>query len=479
VQTSVCIPSLTPLFINSGKLTTPNQQITGGRTVNSYVQRVLDQLHENYPWQKEFLQAVTEVLESLSLLMDREPRYEYARILELLTEPERIIVFRVAWLDDNEEVHVNRGYRVQFNSALGPYRGGLRFHPSVNLSILKFLGFEQTLKNSLTGLPMGGAEGGSDFDPKGKSDYEVMKFCQSFMRELYRHIGPDIDVPAGDIGVSGREIGYLYGQYKKILSANKSVLTGKQVNWGNNLIRPEAAGYGNAYFVAEMLKTRDESLEGKRVLISGSGNVAQFTAEKVLQLGGKVISLSDSNGTVIDEDGIDEEKLEYVRKLKNFRRGRIREYVGQYPTATYYEGKKPWGSVPAEVILPSATQNEIYGGDAQALIENGCICVSEGANMPSTPEAVEMFLTHKVLFGPGKAANSGGIAMSGLELTQNVLQLHWPREEVEQKLYTIMVNIHRAVAEAAEDYDMPGNYVVGANIAGFKKVADAMIDHGI
>jgi glutamate dehydrogenase (NADP+) len=447
--------------------------------VNSYIQRALNQLHNIYPGQKEYLQAVGEALESLDLLLDREPQYEQAGILERLVESERIIIFRVEWLDDNEEVHVNRGYRVQFNSALGPYKGGLRFHPSVNLSILKFLGFEQTLKNSLTGLPMGGAEGGSDFDPKGKSDWEVMKFCQSFMRELYRYIGPDIDVPAGDIGVGGREIGYLYGQYKKILNANESVLTGKRVSWGTRLIRSEATGYGNAYFVNEMLKTRGESLEGKRVLISGSGNVAQYTTEKVIQLGGKVISLSDSNGTVIDEDGIDIEKLRYVLKLKNFRRGRIREYAEQYPTAKYYEGKKPWGLVPAEIALPSATQNEISGDDARALIANGCTCVSEGANMPSTPEAIEMFLTHKLLFGPAKAANAGGVAILELELTQNVLQLPWPREEVEQKLHTIMVNIHKTTAKAAEEYGRPGNYVIGANIAAFKQVADAMLDHGI
>lgn len=447
--------------------------------MNSYVQQVLSYLQTIYPWEKEFLQAVSEVVESLSMLLEREPQYEQARILEQLVEPERIISFRVTWLDDNEEVQVNRGYRVQFNSALGPYRGGLRFHPSVNLSILKFLGFEQMLKNSLTGLPMGGAEGGSDFDPKGKSDSEVMKFCQSFMRELYRHIGPDIDVPAGGIGVGGREIGYLYGQYKKILSANESVLTGKRVNWSNKLIRAEATGYGNVYFATEMLKTRDESLEGKRVLISGSGSVAQFTAEKILQLGGKIISFSDSNGTVIDEDGIDAEKLRYVMELKNFRRGRIREYAEQYSTAKYYEGKRPWGLVPADIALPSATQNEITGDDARALIENGCLCVSEGANMPSTPEAVETFLTHKLLFGPGKAANSGGIAISGLELTQNVLQLPWTKEEVEQKLRAIMVNIHQVAAQAAEEYGTPGNYVIGANIAAFKQVADAMIDQGV
>jgi glutamate dehydrogenase (NADP+) len=447
--------------------------------MNSYVERVLNQLNETYPWQKEFLQAAAEVLESLSLVMDREPRYEQARILERIVEPERLIQFRVEWLDDNGEIQVNRGYRVQFNSAIGPYKGGLRFHPSVNLSILKFLGFEQIFKNSLTGLPMGGGKGGSNFDPKGKSDNEVMKFCQSFMRELYRHIGPDTDVPAGDIGVGGREIGYLQGQYRKIVNANECVLTGKGLNWGGSLIRPEATGYGNTYFAAEMLKTRDESIEGKRVLISGSGNVAQYSVEKVNQLGGKVISLSDSNGTVVDEDGIDDEKLQFVLELKNVRRGRIREYAEKYSTATYYEGKRPWGLVPAEVALPSATQNEISGDDANALIENGCLCVSEGANMPSTPEAIEVFLNNKVLFGPGKAANAGGVATSGLEMSQNAMRMNWSSEEVDQKLHTIMVNIHKAAAEAAEEYGTPGNYVNGANIAGFKKVADAMIDLGI
>ena len=447
--------------------------------MNSYVEKVLNQLHETYPWEKEFLQAATEVLESLSLVMDRELKYEQAKILERIVEPERTVLFKVEWLDDNGDIQVNRGYRVQFNSAIGPYKGGLRFHPSVNLSILKFLGFEQTFKNSLTGLPMGGGKGGSNFDPKGKTDNEVMKFCQSFMRELYRHIGADIDVPAGDIGVGGRELGYLYGQYKKIKIAHECVLTGKGLNWGGSLIRPEATGYGNTYFAKEMLSTRGESFEGKRVLVSGSGNVAQFTVEKVNQLGGKVISLSDSNGTVIDEDGIDEEKWRYVLNLKNIRRGRIREYAEKFPTATYYENKKPWGLVHAEIALPSATQNEIDEDDAKALVENGCLCVSEGANMPSTPEAVEVFLRNKILYGPGKAANAGGVATSGLEMSQNAMRLHWTREEVDQKLHQIMRNIHKAAAEAAEGFGTPGNYVNGANIAGFKKVADAMIDLGI
>lgn len=447
--------------------------------MNRYVERVLQQLQETYPWQKEFLQAAHEVLESLSLVMDREPQYEEVRILERLVEPERAILFRVAWLDDNGEVQVNRGYRVQFNSAIGPYKGGLRFHPSVNLSILKFLGFEQIFKNSLTGLPMGGGKGGSNFDPKGKSDHEVMKFCQSFMRELYRHIGPDTDVPAGDIGVGGREIGFLYGQYKKIVNANESVLTGKALNWGGSLIRPEATGYGSTYFAEEMLKTRDKSFEGKCVLVSGSGNVAQYSVEKVNQLGGKVISLSDSNGSIIDPDGVDAEKLQYVMELKNIRRGRIKEYADKYPNATYYEGKRPWGLAQAEVALPSATQNEISGDDAKALVENGCICVSEGANMPSTPEAVEVFLANNVLFGPGKAANAGGVATSGLEMSQNAMRMNWTREEVDEKLHRIMINIHQEAAEAAEEYGTPGNYINGANIAGFKKVADAMLDLGI
>ncbi len=447
--------------------------------MNGYVERVLNQLKGAYPWEKEFQQAATEVLESLNLVMDKEPKYEQARILERIVEPERVVLFRVEWVDDNGDIQVNRGYRVQFNSAIGPYKGGLRFHPSVNLSILKFLGFEQIFKNSLTGLPMGGGKGGSNFDPKGKSDNEVMRFCQSFMRELYRHIGPDTDVPAGDIGVGGREIGYLFGQYKKIRNAHECVLTGKGLNWGGSLIRPEATGYGATYFAEEMMKTRGETLEGKRVLVSGSGNVAQFAIEKVTQLGGKVISLSDSNGTIIDEDGIDEEKWQYIMELKNIRRGRVREYAGKFPTAQYYEGKRPWGTVPAEVALPSATQNEVNAEEAQALVDNGCICVSEGANMPSTPEAIEVFLRSKILYGPGKAANAGGVATSGLEMSQNAMRLGWGQEEVDQRLHQIMINIHKACAEAAGEYGTPGNYVNGANIAGFKKVADAMIDLGV
>jgi glutamate dehydrogenase (NADP+) len=447
--------------------------------MNSYVERVLNQLKGKYPWEKEFLQAATEVLESLSLVMDKEPKYEKHGILDRIVEPERVVLFRVEWVDDSGAVQVNRGYRVQFNSAIGPYKGGLRFHPSVNLSILKFLGFEQIFKNSLTGLPMGGGKGGSDFDPKGKSDNEVMRFCQSFMRELYRHIGADTDVPAGDIGVGGREIGYLFGQYKKIVTAHDCVLTGKGLNWGGSLIRPEATGYGATYFADEMLKTRGETFEGKSVLVSGSGNVAQYSVEKVTQLGGKAISLSDSSGTIIDEDGIDQDKWQYVMELKNIRRGRIQEYVDKFPSATYYEGKRPWGLAKAEVALPSATQNEIDGDDAKALVEHGCYCVSEGANMPSTPEAVDVFLKNNVLYGPGKAANAGGVATSGLEMSQNAMRLGWSREEVDQKLHQIMVNIHQACAEAAAQSGTPGHYVNGANMAGFKKVAESLIDLGV
>ncbi len=447
--------------------------------MNSYVSRVLDGLNKTYPWEKEFLQAAKEVLESLSLVMAREKKYEKHRILERITEPERLISFKVVWVDDKGEVQINRGYRIQFNSAIGPYKGGLRFHPSVNQGILKFLGFEQIFKNSLTGLPMGGAKGGSNFDPKGKSDNEVQRFCQSFMTELFRHIGPDTDVPAGDIGVGGREIGFLEGQYKRLAISNGCVLTGKGLNWGGSLIRPEATGYGSTYFAEEMLKTRKDGFKGKTVLVSGSGNVAQYTIEKVTQLGGKVVSASDSNGTIIDKDGIDAEKLNYIMELKNVHRGRISEYAKKFKKADYIEGKKPWGLVKAEVAFPSATQNEINGDDAKALVKNGCICVSEGANMPSTPEAVDVFLANKVLYGPGKAANAGGVATSGLEMSQNSMRLRWEKDEVDSRLHQIMINIHKAAAEAAEEYGTPGNYVNGANIAGFKKVADAMIDLGL
>jgi glutamate dehydrogenase (NADP+) len=447
--------------------------------MNSYVSRVLNNLEANQPWEKEFLQAATEVLVSLGSLMDREPRYEKYSILEQITVPERAIVFRVPWLDDAGSCQVNVGYRIEFNSAIGPYKGGLRFHPSVNKSILKFLGFEQIFKNSLTGLPMGGGKGGSNFDPKGKSDMEVMKFCQSFMRELYRHIGADTDVPAGDIGVGGREIGYLQGQYRRITNSSECVLTGKGLNWGGSLIRPEATGYGATYFAEEMLKASGNAMEGKTVLISGSGNVAQYSVEKVNQLGGKAVSLSDSAGTIIDKAGIDAEKLEFVMELKNVRRGRIKEYADKFSSAEYHEGKRPWGLVPAEVALPSATQNEISGEEASAMVDNGLLCVSEGANMPSTPEAVEVFLNKDVLFGPGKAANAGGVAVSGLEMSQNAMRMSWTAEEVDEKLRQIMVNIHSSCYEAAEENGTPKNYVHGANIAGFRKVADAMIDLGI
>ena len=447
--------------------------------MNSYVSKVLNQLKADQPWEKEFIQAAEEVLESLGTLMDREPKYEKYRILERITVPERIIQFRVEWVDDKGEVQVNKAYRCEFNSAIGPYKGGLRFHPSVNLSILKFLGFEQIFKNSLTGLPMGGGKGGSNFDPKGKSDNEVMRFTQSFMRELYRHIGPDTDVPAGDIGVGGREIGYMQGQYRKITNTSGCVLTGKGLNWGGSLIRPEATGYGATYFAEEMLKTKNEGFEGKSVLISGSGNVAQYSVEKVNDLGGKAITLSDSGGTIIDKDGIDSEKLQFVMELKNVKRGRIKEYADKYTNAEYVEGKRPWGLAEAQVALPSATQNEINSEDAKALVANGCLCVSEGANMPSTPEAVEVFLGNNVLYGPGKAANAGGVATSGLEMSQNAMRLSWTAEEVDNKLHEIMVNIHKACYEAAEENGTPGNYVHGANIAGFTKVADAMIDLGV
>lgn len=446
--------------------------------MGSYAQEVLDGLKKKYSWEKEFLQAATEVLESLEPFLEREPKYRKAKILERVVEPERVIIFRIPWADDKGEVQVNTGYRVEFNSAIGPYKGGLRFHPSVNLGILKFLGFEQIFKNSLTGLPMGGGKGGSDFDPKGKSDNEVMHFCQSLMNELFRHIGPDTDVPAGDIGVGGREIGYLFGQYKRLRNAFEGVLTGKGLNWGGSLIRPEATGYGTVYFAEEMLKSRGESFEGKTVLISGSGNVAQYALEKINLLGGKVISLSDSNGTIIDKNGIDEEKFHYVLDLKNNRRGRIKEYAEKYGVE-YHEGKRPWGLAKAEVALPCATQNELNLEEAKALVSNGCICAAEGANMPTEPDAVHYFIENKVLFGPGKAANAGGVATSGLEMSQNSIRMNWSREEVDEKLHRIMINIHKACAEAAKSIGTPENYVNGANVAGFKKVADSMIDQGV
>ncbi|TNF75891.1 MAG: NADP-specific glutamate dehydrogenase, partial [Acidobacteria bacterium] len=407
-------------------------------SVNEFMQHV----SARNPGEKEFLQAVQEVVESIWPVIERDPRYRSGRILERIVEPERVIMFRVPWVDDQGEVQVNRGFRIEMNSALGPYKGGLRFHPSVYLGILKFLAFEQVFKNSLTTLPMGGGKGGSDFDPKAKSDGEVMRFCQSFMSELYRHIGPNTDVPAGDIGVGGRELGFLFGTYKKLANEFTGVLTGKGRGWGGSLIRPEATGYGTVYFASEMLETRKEKFEGKRVLISGSGNVAQFATEKVLEFGGKVLTLSDSNGSIVDEKGIDREKLEFVMDLKNNRRGRIKEYVDKYPEATFLEDQRPW-SVKADVALPCATENEIDGDEAKTLIENGCNCVAEGANMPSTPEAIEHFLEAQILFGPGKAANAGGVAVSGLEMTQNAMRISWTRQEVDERLQMIMKEIHR------------------------------------
>ncbi|MCX6192406.1 MAG: NADP-specific glutamate dehydrogenase [Flavobacteriia bacterium] len=426
----------------------------------------------------EFLQAVHEVAEAVIPFMEEHPKYKLAKILERIVEPERTILFRVPWLDDKGEIQVNRGYRVEFNSAIGPYKGGLRFHPSVNLSILKFLGFEQVFKNSLTTLPMGGGKGGSDFDPKGKSDNEVMKFCQSFMTELSRHIGPDTDVPAGDIGVGGREIGYMFGQYKRIRNEFTGVLTGKARNWGGSLIRPEATGYGTVYFAQEMLARKNDSFKGKTVSVSGSGNVAQYACEKATQLGAKVVTLSDSEGYIYDTDGIDAAKLAFVMELKNVKRGRISEYLTHYPNAKFIAGKRPW-EVKADIALPCATQNELNGEEAKVLLSNGVICVAEGANMPSTPEAVTAFLSAKILFAPGKASNAGGVATSGLEMSQNSLRMSWPAEEVDQKLHGIMVSIHKACVEYGTDSDGYVDYVKGANIAGFVKVADSMIDQGL
>jgi glutamate dehydrogenase (NADP+) len=446
-------------------------------TTATHISEVIDKVSRRNAGEPEFLQAVREVFESLEPVLDQRPEYVEARILERMAEPERQIVFRVPWVDDAGVVQVNRGIRVQFNSAIGPYKGGLRFHPSVNLGILKFLGFEQVYKNALTSLPMGGGKGGSDFDPKGRSDGEVMRFCQSFMTELCRHIGADTDVPAGDIGVGAREIGFLFGQYKRLRNEFTGVLTGKSLNWGGSLIRPEATGYGAVYFAQEMLATADDSLEGKRCVISGSGNVAQYTAEKLIQLGAIPVSFSDSHGTIHDPDGIDEEKLAYVMHLKNARRGRIREYADKFG-AEYRPDANPWG-IPCDCAFPSATQNELDGDDARDLLANGCKLVSEGANMPSTPEAVDLFLEAKILYGPGKAANAGGVSTSGLEMSQNSMRLNWSREEVDGRLREIMTNIHRNCRETAETFGMPGNYVAGANIAGFVKVADSMLDQGV
>jgi glutamate dehydrogenase (NADP+) len=449
----------------------------------SYVERVLNEVDRKNPREPEFLQAVTEVYTSLVPVLAERPQYEQAKILERMAEPERAIIFRVPWVDDQGEIHINRGFRVQMNSAIGPYKGGLRFHPTVYIGLLKFLAFEQVLKNALTTLPMGGAKGGSDFDPKGRSDAEVRRFCQSFMTELYRHIGQFTDVPAGDIGVGTREIGYLFGQYKRISNEFSGTLTGKGYGWGGSLVRPEATGYGAVYFAEEMLATRSESLEGKTCLVSGSGNVAQYTTEKLIALGAKPVTLSDSGGLVYDPDGIDEGKLEWVMDLKNARRGRMAEYVVQYPRATFTPAVRgdanPLWAIPAQCAFPSATQNEINGKDAANLVGSGVLAVTEGANMPTNADAIEQFRTAGVLFGPGKAANAGGVTVSGLEMSQDSLHLQWSREQVDDRLRSIMSAIHRSAREAAEQYGKPDDYVVGANIAGFVKVADAMIDEAV
>lgn len=429
------------------------------------------------PHEYEFHQAVQEVVESVMPFIEENPQYKQAKILERVSEPERIIMFRVPWQDDKGEIQVNKGYRIEMNSAIGPYKGGLRFHPTVNLGVLKFLAFEQVFKNSLTTLPMGGGKGGSDFDPKGKSNNEVMRFCQSFMTELQRHIGPNTDVPAGDIGVGGREIGYMFGQYKRLRNEFTGVLTGKGIEWGGSLIRPEATGYGTVYFAEEMLKMRGMNFSGKIVSVSGSGNVAQYAVEKVNMLGGKVVTLSDSNGFIYDADGIDDEKLAYVLELKNIKRGRIQEYCDKYPRAKYFEGQRPWG-IKCDIALPCATQNELNEQEAKTLVQNGCILVAEGANMPSTPEAIEVFLQAKIMYAPGKASNAGGVATSGLEMTQNSMRLPWSREEVDARLHQIMIDIHSTCVKYGKQGDYI-NYVKGANIGGFIKVADAMIAQGL
>ncbi|MAZ26960.1 MAG: NADP-specific glutamate dehydrogenase [Cytophagaceae bacterium] len=442
------------------------------------VKKFVDSVEKSNPNEPEFLQAVREVAETVIPFIEKNPKYQDAKLLERMAEPERVIMFRVPWVDDAGEVQINKGYRIEFNSAIGPYKGGLRFHPSVNLSILKFLGFEQVFKNSLTSLPMGGGKGGSDFNPRGKSDAEVMRFCQSFMTELYRHIGPNTDVPAGDIGVGGREIGYMFGQYKRIRNEFTGVLTGKGLSYGGSKIRPEATGYGNVYFTKYMLKTRGEKISGKTIVISGSGNVAQYAAEKAMQLDGKVVTLSDSSGFIYDEAGLTKQKLAFVMELKNERRGRIKEYVDKYPEAEYHEGKAPWG-IKCDIALPCATQNELDREDAELLVKNGVMSVGEGANMPCTPEAVEVFLEHKILFSPGKASNAGGVATSGLEMSQNSLRYNWSAEEVDQKLHEIMYDIHNACVEFGKREDGFIDYVKGANIAGFVKVADAMLAQGV
>ena len=444
----------------------------------NYINGFMAELTAKNPGEKEFHQAVREVLESVAPYMAEHPYLIEQKILERIVEPERIIIFRVPWLNDEGEIQVNRGYRVQMNSAIGPYKGGIRFHPSVNLSIMKFLAFEQTFKNSLTTLPMGAGKGGSDFNPKGKSDNEVMRFCQSFMTELQRHIGADTDVPAGDIGVGGREIGYMFGQYKRLRDEFTGVLTGKGLAWGGSPMRPEATGYGTCYFAQAMLATRGDSLSGKTVAISGSGNVAQYAAQKCLQLGAKVVTMSDSNGCIYDPEGIDEEKLAYIMQLKNIFRGRIKEYVEKYPSAQYFDRQRPW-SVKCDVAMPCATQNELNGDEAKTLLSNGCMCVAEGANMPCTPEAIEVFQNARILYSPGKASNAGGVATSGLEMTQNSMRLKWTREEVDEHLKRIMTDIHEACVRYGTEEDGYVNYVKGANIAGFIKVAEAMMAHGI
>ena len=453
-------------------------------TLHDYAEEIVALVKARNPAEPEFHQAVGEVVDSISVVIDRHPEYRGAKIVERLVEPERVIMFRVPWMDDQGEIQVERGFRVQMNSAIGPYKGGLRFHPSVNLGILKFLAFEQVFKNSLTTLPMGGGKGGADFDPKGKSDAEVMRFCQSFMCELFRHVGPNTDIPAGDIGVGGREIGYLFGMYKRLTNEFTGVLTGKGLGWGGSLVRPEATGYGVVYFAAEMLAGRGDSLEGKSCLVSGSGNVAQHVIDKLLELGARPVSASDSSGSIYDEAGIDEQKLAFIKELKNIRRGRMQEYVERYPTAVYVPSTPLAASSPqwdrrADCAFPCATQNELNGADAANLIRNGISCVVEGANMPTTVEGVSVFLDAGILFAPGKAANAGGVATSGLEMAQNSMRLRWPREEVDHRLRQIMKSIHDACVGAAETYGSPGNYVDGANIAGFIKVADAMMDQGL
>jgi glutamate dehydrogenase (NADP+) len=465
--------------MSSGTLTPSETRVSG-----DYIEQVMTQVKAKNPAEPEFHQAVQEVFDSLRLVLQRHPEYREARILERIVEPERVIMFRVPWFDDLGKIQVNRGFRIEMNSAIGPYKGGLRFHPSVTLGILKFLAFEQVFKNSLTTLPMGGGKGGSDFDPKGKSDNEVMRFCQSFMTELQRHIGPDTDVPAGDIGVGGREIGFLFGQYKRIRNEFTGVLTGKGLNWGGSLIRPEATGYGCVYFAAEMLKTSKETLEGKLCLVSGSGNVSQYTVEKLLDLGAKPMTVSDSNGVIMDPDGIDREKLAYIMELKNVRRGRIRDYADKFKKAIFMptdikSDHNPLWNIKADCAFPSATQNEINAKDAANLIKNGVKVVAEGANMPSTLEATKLFLENKILYGPAKAANAGGVATSGLEMSQNSARLSWTRAEVDDRLHKIMVAIHDNCFRTAEKYGTPGNLVNGANIGGFLKVADSMLDQGL